>query len=300
MPNPKTSEKSAYLDRDEHISKGDVGTKKVTVYYYDSGTDELKPINSTNPLPVSATIDTTGLATSAKQDAQTALLTTIDTDTGNIATEVAGLLTDTELRATPVPVSGTVTATPTGTQDVQGNVASGASDSGNPVKIGGVYNTTAPTLTNGQRGDLQLNTRGGLKTSLYVNDAQTAISAESDDSDNVAVSATTNNLSVVNRNTVFDGTAWDRMRGDSTDGLLVNLGSNNDVSLNAGTNAIGKLSANSGVDIGDVDVTSAVSASFDHGSNLDIDTTAEQITTTSFAAKFGVTVKSAVTQIRST
>ena len=68
MPNPKTSEKSAYLDRDEHISKGDVGTKKVTVYYYDSGTDELKPINSTNPLPVSATIDTTGLATSAKQD----------------------------------------------------------------------------------------------------------------------------------------------------------------------------------------------------------------------------------------
>ncbi len=392
MPNPKTSEKSAYLDRDEHISKGDVGTKKVTVYYYDSGTDELKPINSTNPLPVSATIDTTGLATSAKQDAQTALLTTIDADTSTIATEVAGLLTDTELRATPVPVSGTVTATPTGTQnvdvtantiglstsanqtngtqqtkltdgtntvavgslgdgdgsrqslvvdgrmrmyngtsfdrirgnttdgllvnlganndvtvtgtvtatptgtqDVQGNVASGASDSGNPVKIGGVYNTTAPTLTNGQRGDLQLNTRGGLKTSLYVNDAQTAISAESDDSDNVAVSATTNNLSVVNRNTVFDGTAWDRMRGDSTDGLLVNLGSNNDVSLNAGTNAIGKLAANSGVDIGDVDVTSSVSATLDHGSNLDIDTTAEQITTTSFAAKFGVTVKSAAT-----
>jgi len=28
---------------------------------------------------------------------------------------------------------------------------------------------------------------------------------------------------------VFDGTTWDRMRGDSTDGLLVNLGANNDV-----------------------------------------------------------------------
>jgi hypothetical protein len=40
------------------------------------------------------------------------------------------------------------------------------------------------------------------------------------------------------------------------DGLLVNLGTTNDVSLNAGTNAIGKLAANSGVDIGDVDVTS--------------------------------------------
>lgn len=40
---------------------------------------------------------------------------------------------------------------------------------------------------------------------------------------------------------VFDGSTWDRMRGDSTDGVLVNLGGNNDVGLNAGTNAIGKL-----------------------------------------------------------
>lgn len=37
-----------------------------------------------------------------------------------------------------------------------GNVASGATDSGNPVKVGGVYNTALPTLTNGQRGDIQL------------------------------------------------------------------------------------------------------------------------------------------------
>lgn len=30
-------------------------------------------------------------------------------------------------------------------------------------------------------------------------------------------------------NHVFDGTGWDRMKGDSTDGVLVNLGTNNDV-----------------------------------------------------------------------
>lgn len=66
-------------------------------------------------------------------------------------------------------------------------------------------------------------------------------------------------------------------------------------SLPAGTNAIGKLSANSGVDIGDVDITSAVSATMDHGSNQDIDTTAEQITSTSFACKFGVTLKADIT-----
>ncbi|MEH1777086.1 hypothetical protein [Nostoc sp.] len=42
---------------------------------------------------------------------------------------------------------------------VGGNVASGATDSGNPLKVGGVYRATAPTLTDGQRGDLQLSSR---------------------------------------------------------------------------------------------------------------------------------------------
>jgi len=65
--------------------------------------------------------------------------------------------------------------------------------------------------------------------------------------------------------------------------------------LPAGTNAIGKLAANSGVDIGDVDVTSAVSSSFATGSNLDIDTSAEQLVSSSVACKFGVTVKAAAT-----
>lgn len=61
--------------------------------------------------------------------------------------------------------------------------------------------------------------------------------------------------------------------------------------LAAGTNAIGKLAANSGVDIGDVDVTSAVATDFEHGSNRDVDTAAEQLPNQ--AAKFGVTVKAA-------
>jgi len=300
MPNPKTSEKSVYLDRDEHVSKGAIGAKQIVVYYYDSGTDELKPINSTNPLPVSATIDTTGLATSAKQDTIIGHVDGIETLIGStntkldsVITNTDAALTDTELRATPVPVSGTVTATPTGTQDVQGNVASGASDSGNPVKIGGRYNSTQPTLTNGQRGDIQQDTRGNIKATLMVNDTGTTISAEADNADGVASSATTNNLSAMARNTVYNGTTWDRQLGNATDGTLVNLGANNDVTvtsgaitetnsaaiktavetidnaisgsemqvdvvgaLPAGTNAIGKLSANSGVDIGDVDVTS--------------------------------------------
>lgn len=47
---------------------------------------------------------------------------------------------------------------------VQGNVASGAADSGNPVKVGGIHNTNLPTLSAGQRGDAQLDSAGGLYT----------------------------------------------------------------------------------------------------------------------------------------
>lgn len=201
MPNPKTSEKSAYLDRDEHISKGDVGTKKVTVYYYDSGTDELKPINSTNPLPVSATIDTTGLATSAKQDAQTALLTTIDADTSTIATEVAGLLTDTELRATPVPVSGTVTATPTGTQNVD-------------VTANTIGLSTSANQTNGTQ-----------QTKLTDGTNTVAVGSLGDGD------GSRQSLVVDGRMRMYNGTSFDRIRGNTTDGLLVNLGANNDVTV---------------------------------------------------------------------
>ncbi len=49
---------------------------------------------------------------------------------------------------------------------VQGNVASAATDSGNPVKVAGVYNTSLPTFTNGQRGDLQVSANGNLRTML--------------------------------------------------------------------------------------------------------------------------------------
>jgi hypothetical protein len=39
---------------------------------------------------------------------------------------------------------------------VVGNTAAGSADSGNGVKVSGVYNSTLPSLSSGQRGDLQL------------------------------------------------------------------------------------------------------------------------------------------------
>jgi hypothetical protein len=93
---------------------------------------------------------------------------------------------------------------------VAGDVAAGGTDSGNPVKVGGINNTTLPTLTNGQRGDLQLSTRGSVYTTLAVNNSTTVITSRADNADGVVVSATANNLGVQSRNTIFNGTSWDR------------------------------------------------------------------------------------------
>lgn len=85
-------------------------------------------------------------------------------------------------------------------------------------------------------------------------------------------------------NMVYDGSTWDRMPGTSALGVQVqnataaNLkvdpsGVTSPVSgtvtanLAAGTNAIGKLAANSGVDIGDVDVTSLPNVTLAAGTN---------------------------------
>jgi hypothetical protein len=49
-----------------------------------------------------------------------------------------------------------------GSSVVQGAVAAPGANSGNPVKIGGVFNTVPPTLTNGQIGDAQFDSAGNL------------------------------------------------------------------------------------------------------------------------------------------
>lgn len=165
----------------------------------------------------------TGFGTAANQttiighlDGVEGLLTTIDGDTGTIATEVAGLLTDTELRATPVPVSGTVAVTNAGLTEVAAAI--------------------------------------NASSQMDVNIAASAISfggtSAADDADFTA--GTTPGTPVMG---VYDSTP-----DTVTDGDLGTIGINSTRAvrtvIEAGSAAIGKLAANSGVDIGDVDVTS--------------------------------------------
>lgn len=53
-----------------------------------------------------------------------------------------------------------------GATAVEGGSASGTADTGSPVKVGGVYNSSAPTLDNGDRGDLQMDSSANAKMTL--------------------------------------------------------------------------------------------------------------------------------------
>lgn len=120
---------------------------------------------------------------------------------------VTGPLTNTELRATPVPVSGTVTSTPSGTQDVNITQVAGITVRTGGVTgsqgVGGLAATGAaavgnPVLAAGLDG------AGQVRPQTLLGDV----------SDGVAV--TTGGNGMVNaRNTVFNGTSWDRQRGNT-------------------------------------------------------------------------------------
>lgn len=126
------------------------------------------------------------------------------------------------------------TVSTTGALNTTGDIASGATDSGNPVKIGAVFRTTQPTVTDGQRVDLQANARGELKTAITQNGNSAAIATAGAD----ASSNTVNTLAVTGYSKVWNGATWDRMSGDTT-GINVKalVGA-----LPTGANSIGKIS----------------------------------------------------------
>jgi hypothetical protein len=90
-----------------------------------------------------------------------------------------------------------------------GNIAGGATDAGNPVKIGCVYNTTPPTYTNAQRTDCQSGTRGGIVVQLT---APNSLNSPVVDSAALAdgASNTQTRMGTADFPFLFNGSTWDR------------------------------------------------------------------------------------------
>lgn len=108
---------------------------------------------------------------------------------------------------------------------VGGNVASGAADSGNPIKAGGVYSSTLPTLANGQRSQLQSDDRGNIGV-LIKGGASTGADAVS----NASLVSILNQTQAASPGTaqpllmagmIFNGTSWDRQVGNTTGTIII-------------------------------------------------------------------------------
>jgi hypothetical protein len=94
---------------------------------------------------------------------------------------------------------------------VGGTSAAGAADDGsNPLKIGGVFTAAPPVLASGQRGNLQLTSRGALTNSVTdpTSGAAAAVPAAGVDASSNAAAG----LQSYTRPSLFNGVTWDRQR----------------------------------------------------------------------------------------
>lgn len=168
---------------------------------------------------------------------------TIATDTSGRVAMVGAAADGAAAAGNPVLVAGmdgsnnaqTLATDTSGNQIAVGNVASGATDSGNPVKVGGLYSSTLPTLTNGQRGNLQLSPKGML---LVAGDTN----AIADGSANIIASLP--DLSGAIRPFgsypfAFNGSTWDRMaKASATSRIVSSAASTNATSAKASAGTV--------------------------------------------------------------
>lgn len=161
---------------------------------------------------------------------------------------------------------------------VQGEAAENAAATGNPVQIGGRFDSSPRTLGDTDVGAIALAADGAVHiddggNSLTVDGTVTANLGATDNAVLDAIQAAVEimddwdetNRAAVNLISGQAGVAGGSGTVGATTQRVVLA---TDVALPAGTNAIGKLAANSGVDIGDVDVTSLPRGS-SHYRNID-------------------------------
>lgn len=115
--------------------------------------------------------------------------------------------------------SGAASVGPGGGQQVEGNAASGATDTGNPVKVGGVIATTPSVQgSDGQRVNSQYDPYGGAYVVLKAANSLATANISAPGSDAASVQ---NALAVRAYGTYFNGATWDRARGTTVGASVV-------------------------------------------------------------------------------
>jgi len=192
-----------------------------TVAATQSGTWNINNISGTVSLPTGAATEST--------------LSSVNTNTSTIAGAVSGSEMQVDIVA-PLPTgSNTIGAVTQASApwDIQGELAAGAAVTGtNPVLVGG--EDPSGNLTR-----LQTAPDGDLITHVHT-DSFAFVDGVSN-TERIPVNETDFGFYTTPVFPFFyNGSTWDRLRGSATDGMLVNLGSNNDVTVT------GTVTANQG------------------------------------------------------
>jgi hypothetical protein len=134
------------------------------------------------------------------------------------------------LDAIAASVAGTLIVDGSGvTQPVGGVAAEDAPVSGNPVLVAGRYDVVPRTLDDGDVGAIAVGVGGAVWSRQVA--ATVPLGDGISNTANLATDEAGDFIGTAPFNYAFNGATWDRMLGDSTDGLLVNLGSNNNVTV---------------------------------------------------------------------
>lgn len=159
--------------------------------------------------------------------------------------------------------------------------------------VGGVYQSTPGTITDGDTGPLRVDANGHLITSQHGESI--ALADGVSNTANITVDEAGAFVASAGFGYQYNGTTWDRLRGDATDGLQVNLGANNDVTVTSGTvtanlgatdnavldqiatNTTGLAGAIAGTEV-QVDIVSSTALTVDLGANNDVTVTSGSIT----------------------
>lgn len=78
--------------------------------------------------------------------------------------------------------------------------------------VGGVYNSTTPTLTNGQQAGLQVDTRGSLRVALAIPNNAGDVALLPSSLDSLPTSGVYSRIATVAMGIVYNGSTFDRMR----------------------------------------------------------------------------------------
>lgn len=145
---------------------------------------------------------------------------------------------------------------------VEGPDADNTAITGNPVLIGG---------ENGS-GDIQtLQTAPDGDLIIHHHSADLALSDGISNTQRIMVNETDSGfLALANLPFYFNGTTWDRIRGDATDGMTVNLGTNNDVTVAGVATAANQLPDGHNVTVDNASGASAVNIQ-DGGNSITVD-----------------------------